>query len=117
MYRLIVESLLGVTLDNGRLFIAPCIPADWKGFTMRYRYRGTPYEIAVEQSPPARTRVSLPSPFTLDGVARRAARCRSSTTGRRIACASSCARRQRARLRSPPLTRGSRCASAPTPRR
>jgi cellobiose phosphorylase len=69
MYRLIVESLLGVTLDNGRLAIAPCIPADWKGFTMRYRYRGTTYEIAVEQSPEG-TDDGVPDvAITLDGVA------------------------------------------------
>ena len=29
MYRLIVESLLGVTLENGRLRFAPCLPAEW----------------------------------------------------------------------------------------
>ncbi|MBP2672184.1 MAG: glycosyltransferase, partial [candidate division NC10 bacterium] len=29
MYRLIVESLLGLTLDAGRLRFAPCLPADW----------------------------------------------------------------------------------------
>jgi len=69
MYRLIVESLLGVTLDNGRLFIAPCIPADWKGFTMRYRYRGTTYEIAVEQSPPGADAGVAAVAITLDGVA------------------------------------------------
>jgi cellobiose phosphorylase len=69
MYRLIVESLLGVTLENGRLSIAPCIPAAWKGFTMRYRYRGTTYEIAVEQSTLAADAGVPAVAITLDGVA------------------------------------------------
>ena len=47
MYRLIVESLLGVTLEGARLRIAPCLPADWTAFTVHYRYRETVYHIAV----------------------------------------------------------------------
>jgi cellobiose phosphorylase len=69
MYRLIVESLLGVTIENGRLFLAPCIPADWKGFTMRYRYRGTTYEIDVLQSPPGADAFVPAVAIALDGVA------------------------------------------------
>ncbi len=52
MYRLIVESLLGVTLETDRLRVTPCLPADWTGFSMRYRYRGTQYDIVVRQTPP-----------------------------------------------------------------
>jgi cellobiose phosphorylase len=51
MYRLIVESLLGVTLENDRLRFAPCLPAEWTGYTMRYQYRGTAYDIVVRQTP------------------------------------------------------------------
>ena len=69
MYRLIVESLLGVTLENGRLRIAPCLPADWTGFTVRYRYRGTTYEIVVQQSPPGAVTGVPATAVTLDGVA------------------------------------------------
>jgi len=47
MYRLIVESLLGLRLSADRLSFAPLLPADWKGFTMHYRYRETVYHIAV----------------------------------------------------------------------
>jgi len=49
MYRLIVESLLGVRLEVDKLFVAPCLPADWKGFTLHYRYRETLYHITVLQ--------------------------------------------------------------------
>jgi len=70
MYRLIVEALLGVTIENGHLRIAPCIPADWPGYTMRYRYRGTTFEITVEQSPDTATGAPAVS-VALDGVPQR----------------------------------------------
>jgi len=47
MYRLIVESLLGLRLEIDRLSFAPLLPADWEGFTIHYRYRETVYHIAV----------------------------------------------------------------------
>jgi cellobiose phosphorylase len=49
MYRLIVESLLGLRLEVDKLHVAPCLPADWKGFTLHYRYRETLYHITVFQ--------------------------------------------------------------------
>jgi cellobiose phosphorylase len=50
MYRLIVESLLGLRLEVDRLHLLPCLPADWTGFTLRYRYRETHYRINVVQA-------------------------------------------------------------------
>jgi cellobiose phosphorylase len=50
MYRLIVESLLGLELEVDKLRFSPCLPADWKGFTVHYRYRETIYHIAVAQT-------------------------------------------------------------------
>ncbi len=51
MYRLIVESLLGLRLevdDNGaRLHVRPCMPADWPGFSVSYRYHDTHYHVQV----------------------------------------------------------------------
>jgi cellobiose phosphorylase len=49
MYRLIVESLLGLRLEVDKLYVAPCLPAAWKGFTLHYRYRETLYHINVLQ--------------------------------------------------------------------
>ncbi len=49
MYRLIVESLLGLTLDVDKLRMTPCIPPDWEGFKLHYRYRETVYHIDVLQ--------------------------------------------------------------------
>ena len=50
MYRLIVESLLGVELATDKLRIAPCLPATWKAFKLHYRFRETLYRITVTQS-------------------------------------------------------------------
>ncbi|MGH8675115.1 MAG: GH36-type glycosyl hydrolase domain-containing protein, partial [Burkholderiales bacterium] len=47
MYRLIVESLLGVRREADKLRLAPCLPAEWQGFNLRYRYGDTVYRIAV----------------------------------------------------------------------
>jgi cellobiose phosphorylase len=47
MYRLILESVLGVTLEEDRLRFAPCLPPAWKGFSLRYRYRETYYNIVM----------------------------------------------------------------------
>ena len=50
MYRLILEYLLGIQVRNGKLHFTPCLPADWNGFTVRYRYYETDYVIAVQQT-------------------------------------------------------------------
>jgi cellobiose phosphorylase len=46
---LIVESLLGLRLEKDKLALNPCLPADWDGFTMHYRFRETIYHINVRQ--------------------------------------------------------------------
>jgi cellobiose phosphorylase len=51
MYRFIVESLLGLKLEKDKLYLSPCLPSDWKGFKLYYRYRETVYEIGVLQQP------------------------------------------------------------------
>ena len=47
MYRLIIESLLGLHLEVDRLRVAPLIPAAWRGFDVHYRHRDTVYHIHV----------------------------------------------------------------------
>jgi cellobiose phosphorylase len=51
MYRLVVESLLGVTRLGDRLQLKPCLPAEWPGFTVHYRFGETEYHIQVHQTP------------------------------------------------------------------
>ncbi|QOY62530.1 cyclic beta 1-2 glucan synthetase [Lysobacter sp. H21R4] len=50
MYRLMVESLLGIHREGGRLHLAPTLPADWPGFRMRYRYGDAEYRIEVARA-------------------------------------------------------------------
>ena len=50
MYRLIVESLLGLRLETDKLYFAPCLPVDWTSFKLHYRYRETVYHITVTQT-------------------------------------------------------------------
>ncbi len=50
MYRLILESLLGLRREGERLHFAPCLPADWESFKIHYRYRETVYHITVLQT-------------------------------------------------------------------
>jgi cyclic beta-1,2-glucan synthetase len=50
LYRVALESVLGVTLHEGReLRLKPCIPDDWPRFRVRYRLsdRKTVYDIEV----------------------------------------------------------------------
>ncbi|MEF2229693.1 MAG: glucoamylase family protein [Pseudodesulfovibrio sp.] len=49
MYRLMLESLLGLSLEVDRLHFSPCLPPEWKGFTLHYRYRETVFHIQVVQ--------------------------------------------------------------------
>jgi cellobiose phosphorylase len=50
MYRLVVESLLGVTRAGDTLTLMPRLPAGWDGFRLHYRYRGSDYAIAVQRA-------------------------------------------------------------------
>ena len=50
MYRLIMESILGLRLEADKLHVEPCIPAHWASFKMNYRYRETVYHITVCQT-------------------------------------------------------------------
>jgi len=49
LYRAGLEWILGFRLHGNQLTIAPCVPANWRGFTIRYRHRGTPYLITVDR--------------------------------------------------------------------
>jgi cellobiose phosphorylase len=66
MYRLIVESLLGLTLEADKLSFMPCLPADWDGFTVHYRFRETIYHIRVMQN---QTGEKEAATVTVDGKA------------------------------------------------
>jgi cyclic beta-1,2-glucan synthetase len=63
MYRLSVETLLGLHREADHLRITPCIPPHWDTYKIRYRYLETYYHITlVRAGDPSEHRV------TLDGV-------------------------------------------------
>ncbi|MGN0854524.1 MAG: GH36-type glycosyl hydrolase domain-containing protein [Kiritimatiellia bacterium] len=43
----ISEFILGIKPDYDGLVIDPCIPKDWKGYTVKRRFRGAEFEITV----------------------------------------------------------------------
>ncbi|MGZ5100274.1 MAG: GH36-type glycosyl hydrolase domain-containing protein, partial [Usitatibacter sp.] len=69
MYRLIVESLLGLSREKDRLRFTPCLPAHWAAFKIHYRYGATMYEIAVRQVPAGAGEEIGATRVTLNGVA------------------------------------------------
>jgi cellobiose phosphorylase len=64
MYRLMVESLLGLKLEDGHLRFAPVLPPEWEGFSLDYRHRDTLYRITLHQ-----TDAGTAQTVQLDGVA------------------------------------------------
>jgi cellobiose phosphorylase len=63
MYRLIIESLLGLRIETDKLRFEPCLPAEWDTFKVHYRYRETIYHITVLQR-----RDNSGASVTVDGV-------------------------------------------------
>lgn len=49
MQRLIVESLLGLDVQDNQLSIKPCIPTSWNQFELSYVFKTTTYHITVTQ--------------------------------------------------------------------
>ncbi len=47
MYRLLIETLLGVNLEGDRLRITPRLPKQWNTYKIHYRYRQTLYHITI----------------------------------------------------------------------
>ncbi|MNV77613.1 N,N'-diacetylchitobiose phosphorylase [compost metagenome] len=64
MYRLILESVLGMRLRGNALSFRPCLPTDWDGFTLQYRFGATTYTVVASRVPGA----AGPLRITLDGV-------------------------------------------------
>ncbi len=50
MYRLVLESLLGLRLETDRLVVEPLVPAAWDAFVIHYRYHQTLYHLHVRAS-------------------------------------------------------------------
>ena len=51
MYRLTIETLLGIRLEIDQLKISPSVPSNWTSFKIHYRYHETFYHIHIKQNP------------------------------------------------------------------
>jgi len=47
LYRLIIESFLGLQKEENKLKFTPCVPEEWASFKVHYRYKNTVYHIEV----------------------------------------------------------------------
>ncbi|CCQ97400.1 membrane hypothetical protein [[Clostridium] ultunense Esp] len=47
MYTVGLEDILGFRVIKDRLYIDPCIPKDWEGFRIEFRYNNTKYDIEI----------------------------------------------------------------------
>ncbi|MGZ8516073.1 MAG: GH36-type glycosyl hydrolase domain-containing protein [Chitinophagaceae bacterium] len=50
MYQLILESFIGLKRKGNTLSFAPCLPTEWPGVKLNYRYMDTVYSIELIQS-------------------------------------------------------------------
>jgi cellobiose phosphorylase len=64
MYRLMLESILGLSLEVDKLHFRPCLPQTWDGFKIHYRYRETVYHITVAGGSGTRNEAEV----VLDGI-------------------------------------------------
>jgi cellobiose phosphorylase len=64
MYRLLIETLLGVNLEGDQLRLTPRLPKTWTSYKIHYRYRQTTYHITITRVAAESLEANLP---TLDG--------------------------------------------------
>ncbi|MDO8350888.1 MAG: glucoamylase family protein [Gallionella sp.] len=50
MYRLTLETLLGIQREVNQLRIAPCMPAHWDSYQVHYRHHRSVYHISVKRN-------------------------------------------------------------------
>ncbi|MFZ2956473.1 MAG: glycosyl transferase family 36 [Candidatus Ozemobacteraceae bacterium] len=52
LYKAMVDTLLGITVENGDLAVRPNLPSSWEGFSVIRPFRGQRVKITVKRSPP-----------------------------------------------------------------
>ncbi|KUO64704.1 MAG: glycosyl transferase family 36 [Gracilibacter sp. BRH_c7a] len=48
MYQAAIEGILGISINNDKMTVSPCVPTSWPGYTINYRYKNTDYVIEVQ---------------------------------------------------------------------
>ncbi len=64
MYRLLIETLLGLNLEGDKLRLTPRLPVAWPSYKVHYRYRKTVYHITISRLAAGATE---PNYLRLDG--------------------------------------------------
>jgi cellobiose phosphorylase len=64
MYRLLIETMLGVNREGDQLRLTPRMPHSWPSYKIHYRYRQTVYHITISQLD---ARIGDASQLVLDG--------------------------------------------------
>lgn len=64
MYEAGIKYLLGLRIEKGKLKLMPCIPNDWKEYTIKYKYGSSIYHIRIHNPNGKETGVTT---FKLDG--------------------------------------------------
>ena len=64
MYQLVIEWLFGIHLEGETLKLAPCMPAEWKSFSIDYRHHTSLYHIVLSNSEAGQRDMVL----TIDGI-------------------------------------------------
>ena len=58
MYQAGLEWILGIRRRADRLYISPCMPEDWPGFSVSYRFGQASYHIVVKKAPHGTGRIT-----------------------------------------------------------
>jgi cyclic beta-1,2-glucan synthetase len=73
MYRAGIEGILGLHVQGTQLLLTPCIPKQWPGFELVFKYRSARYEISVTNPQGVGHGAGV---TTVDGIALPAGECR-----------------------------------------
>jgi cellobiose phosphorylase len=73
LYRLILESVLGLRREADNLYVEPCVPAHWESYKISYRFGVSTYSIWVRQDTQSQLVAKAEGQLLVDGVAQRTA--------------------------------------------
>ncbi len=76
MYRLVLESLLGLRREADTLQVMPCLPAAWPGYRVHYRFGNATYRIEVSRAARVAADADGGAEVTVDGQLQRDGRIR-----------------------------------------
>lgn len=63
-YKVGIENILGFRIQNNTIIISPCIPKEWKEYSIKYKYQNSIYNIVIKNLEGKNTGVNK---FFLDG--------------------------------------------------